>query len=168
MAYVPFAARYAYEVHITSNRHATSLLDLSDPRVINYGGKDYLTTMSHLRLVSSANGVRFEEDASLPPMFGQGDLEAYGIEDCRVSKIGDTYYLTFTAVSENGVGVGLRSTKDWKTFHRHGVIFPPHNKDCAIFEEKINGKFFALHRPSSKDLGGNYIWLAESPDSDDQ
>jgi UDPglucose--hexose-1-phosphate uridylyltransferase len=31
MAYVPFAARFPYEVHITSNRHATSLLDLSDP-----------------------------------------------------------------------------------------------------------------------------------------
>ena len=38
------------------------------------------------------------------------------------------------------------------------------NKDCAIFEEKINGKFYALHRPSSPELGGNYMWLAESPD----
>ena len=31
-------------------------LDLSDPRVISYAGKDYLTTMSHLRLVSSEDG----------------------------------------------------------------------------------------------------------------
>ena len=37
------------------------------------------------------------------------------------------------------------------------MIFPPHNKDCALFEEKINGKYFALHRPSSPELGGNYI-----------
>ena len=44
------------------------------------------------------------------------------------------------------------------------MIFPPHNKDCAIFEEKINGKYYALHRPSSPQLGGNYIWIAESPD----
>ena len=29
-AYVPFAARFPYEVHITANRHATSLLDLTD------------------------------------------------------------------------------------------------------------------------------------------
>ena len=28
-------------------------LDLSDPRVISYKGSDYLTTMSHLRLMSS-------------------------------------------------------------------------------------------------------------------
>ncbi len=44
------------------------------------------------------------------------------------------------------------------------MILPAHNKDCAIFEEKINGLYFALHRPSSVDLGGNYIWLAQSPD----
>jgi UDPglucose--hexose-1-phosphate uridylyltransferase len=31
VAYVPFAARFPYEVHVTSTRHATSLLDLSDP-----------------------------------------------------------------------------------------------------------------------------------------
>ncbi len=31
LAFVPFAARYPYEVHIVSRRHAASLLDLSDP-----------------------------------------------------------------------------------------------------------------------------------------
>jgi UDPglucose--hexose-1-phosphate uridylyltransferase len=31
MAFVPFAARFPYEVHVTSLRHAASLLDLSDP-----------------------------------------------------------------------------------------------------------------------------------------
>ena len=30
-AYVPFAPRFPFEVHITANRHATSLLDLTDP-----------------------------------------------------------------------------------------------------------------------------------------
>jgi predicted GH43/DUF377 family glycosyl hydrolase len=154
----------AGQLQILEFDNADSLLDLSDPRVINYAGKDYLTTMSHLRLVCSEDGVRFEEDSSMQPMFGQGDLEAYGIEDCRVTKIDETFYLTFTAVSENGVGVGLRSTKDWKTFDRRGMIFPPHNKDCALFTEQIGGLYFALHRPSSPNIGGNYIWLAESPD----
>ncbi len=60
--------------------------------------------------------------------------------------------------------MGLIHTLDWKGFVRHGMIFPPHNKDCALFEEKIGDKYFALHRPSSPELGGNYIWLAESPD----
>ncbi|MFL6239457.1 MAG: galactose-1-phosphate uridylyltransferase [Actinomycetes bacterium] len=31
LAFVPFAARFPYEVHVTSLRHAASLLDLSDP-----------------------------------------------------------------------------------------------------------------------------------------
>ena len=76
----------------------------------------------------------------------------------------DGFYLTYTMVSPVAVGVGLIITQDFKTFERKGMIFPPHNKDCAIFEKKINGKYYALHRPSSPELGGNYIWLAESPD----
>jgi predicted GH43/DUF377 family glycosyl hydrolase len=44
------------------------------------------------------------------------------------------------------------------------MIFPPHNKDCALFEERIGGSYYALHRPSSPELGGNFIWIAESPD----
>ncbi|WP_413671137.1 glycoside hydrolase family 130 protein [Mucilaginibacter sp. Mucisp86] len=92
-------------------------------------------------------------------------MERFGIEDCRVSQMDDTYYLTYTAVSDNGVGVGLKTTKDWQHFESGGMILPPHNKDCAIFEEKVNGKYYCLHRPSSKEIGGNYIWLAESSDT---
>jgi beta-1,2-mannobiose phosphorylase / 1,2-beta-oligomannan phosphorylase len=136
----------------------------TDARVINYKGLDYLTTISHLRLVCSDDGVHFYEPENTQLLMGFGKLEQFGIEDCRVTQIGDTYYLTYTAVSENGVGVGLRTTKDWKNFEAHGMIIPPHNKDCAVFEEKINGKFYALHRPSSPQIGGNFIWLAESPD----
>jgi predicted GH43/DUF377 family glycosyl hydrolase len=55
-------------------------------------------------------------------------------------------------------------TTDWKTLERKGMIFPPHNKDCAFFEEQIDNKYYALHRPSSPELGGNYIWIAESED----
>lgn len=139
-------------------------LNASDARVINYDGIDYLTTISHLRILFSEDGINFYESGTHPPLFGEGEYESYGIEDCRVAQIDDTYYLTYTMVSSNGVGVGLRITKDWENFEKKGMIFSPHNKDCAIFEEKINDKFYALHRPSSPELGGNYIWLAESPD----
>jgi predicted GH43/DUF377 family glycosyl hydrolase len=139
-------------------------LDASDARVINYAGVDYLTTLSHLRLLCSDDGIKFYEPEGYPPLMGEGRLQTFGIEDCRVALLEGTYYLTFTAVSKNGVGVGLRTTRDWKTFEAHGMILPPHNKDCAIFGEKINGLYYALHRPSSVDIGGNYIWLAQSPD----
>jgi predicted GH43/DUF377 family glycosyl hydrolase len=139
-------------------------LKADDPRIITFKGADYLTTLSHLRLVCSDDGIHFHQPDGFPLLQGEGENEAFGIEDCRVAEIEDTYYLTYTAVSAHGVGVGLRSTRDWKTFEKHGMIISPHNKDCAIFEERINGKFYALHRPSSVGLGGNYIWVAESPD----
>jgi beta-1,2-mannobiose phosphorylase / 1,2-beta-oligomannan phosphorylase len=154
----------AGKIEILTFDKADPDLDLADPRVIAYKGKDYLTTLSHFWLVCSDDGLHFYEPEGYAPIFGQGRLEAYGIEDCRVTKIDSTYYLTYTAVSAYGVGVGMMSTDDWKSFDRKGMILQPHNKDCAIFEEKINGKYYALHRPSSPSLGGNYIWLAESPD----
>lgn len=139
-------------------------LNASDTRIINYKKKDYLTTLSYFRPVCSDDGVNFYEPDGYPSIFGKGEMESFGIEDCRIASMKDEFCLSFTEVSEFGVGVGLIRTTDWKNFHREGMIFPPHNKDCAIFDEKINGMYFALHRPSSPELGGNYIWLAESPD----
>ena len=136
----------------------------TDARIVNYKGADYLTTLSHLRLLCSDDGVKFYEPKGYPKLFGSGPQETFGIEDCRVTFLDNQYYLTYTAVSADGVGVGLQTTTDWKSFNRIGLILPPHNKDCAIFEDKINGLYYMLHRPSSVALGGNYIWLAESPD----
>lgn len=136
----------------------------NDARVINYKGVDYLTTLSHLRLLCSDDGIHFFEPEGYAPILGEGVLQSFGVEDCRVTFLEDKYHLTFTSVSENGVGVGLKTTSDWKHFESFGMMLPPHNKDCAIFSEKINGLYYALHRPSSVDIGGNYIWIAESPD----
>ena len=152
------------EIHIIEIEKNDPELIATDARVINYKGVDYLTTLSHLRLLCSEDGHNFYEPENYPHLVGEGMLETFGIEDCRVAQIEGTYYLTFTSVSDNGVGVGLRTTTDWKNFTKHGMILPAHNKDCAIFEEKINGLFYALHRPSSVDIGGNYIWIASSPD----
>lgn len=152
------------EIEILRFDKTDSDLDFTDPRIIRYKSKEYLTTLSHLRLVCSDDGKSFYEPPNYRPILGNDALEAYGIEDCRVTEIAGIYHLTYTMVSHVGVGVGLIQTRDWATFDRKGMIFPPHNKDCAIFSEKINGTYYALHRPSSPQLGGNYIWLAESPD----
>src|SRR3978361_1139327 len=94
----------------------------TDARVISYKGLDYLTTISHLRLLSSDDGIHFSEDDDYPGLVGHGQLERFGIEDCRVSRIGDDYYLSYTAVSDSGVGVGLRMTRDWQNFKHCGMI----------------------------------------------
>ena len=138
-------------------------LNFTDPRVFAYRGRAYLTTLSHLRLSWSADGVHFTVEPK-PTLMGAGPLEGYGLEDSRVEFIDGRYWLTFTAVSEFGAAVGLISTTDWQSFTRHGLIFPPHNKDCALFPEKIGGQYYAFHRPSGVGIGGNYIWLSRSPD----
>ena len=138
-------------------------LRMIDSRLFEHRGATYLTTLSHLRLARSRDGVHFSVDDT-PTLIGDGDLEAFGIEDCRVVKIDGTYCLTYSAVSSSGVGVGLITTEDWHTFSRKGMAIPPSNKDCALFPRKVDGSYWAMHRPSGVGIGGNFIWLAKSPD----
>ena len=141
------------------------LLSYDDARVFSYNGKTYLTTLSHLRLAESSDGINFTVHDK-PLIIGNGPYETFGVEDCRVTQINDTYHLTYTAVSEYGPAVGMQSTKDWKYFSSNEIILPPPNKDCAIFDEKINGQYFCLHRPVVKvdSWSELNIWIASSPD----
>lgn len=140
--------------------------DFSDPRSISCqqtGQIVYLTSLSHLRVAHSHNGVEFciEEVPSILP---EGVYETFGMEDPRITKIEDTYYINYTAVSAFGAATALITTRDFRTFVRKGVIFPPENKDVCIFPEKINGYYYAYHRPVPKAIGNPDIWLARSPD----
>ena len=139
-------------------------LDDSDPRSVIYDGQAYLSTLSHLRLISSQDGIHFSEDPTYPVLHGQGENESFGIEDCRVTQLGNTYYLTFTAVSHSGPAIGMRSTTDWRKIVPRGLILPPHNKDCAIVDQMIDGKYYAFHRPTNNGHGGKDLWVSESPD----
>ncbi len=134
-----------------------------DPRVLRVNDKTYLTSLSHLRLARSRDGIHFTIDEQ-PFLFPARPDEAYGIEDARITFLDGKYWITYTAVSENGPGVGLAITTDFKTVERVGMILPPPNKDVALFPEKIGGKYYLLHRPMVSDIGKPSIWLAESTD----
>lgn len=152
------------DIHLLHFDSSDPAIDTTDPRVIRSNGRTFLTTLSHLRLFRSIDGISFVE-ADLPPWIGTGPDEAFGIEDCRVATMQDGAYLvSYTAVSIEGHGVGLRVTRDWREFSAKGMILPPANKDCAIFEERIEGEYFCLHRPSGVVLGSHSIWVASSPD----
>ena len=98
-------------------------------------------------------------------MVANNVYEMYGIEDPRITLIDGTYYINYSAISpETGVTTCLASTKDFKTFQRHGVIFTPDNKDISIFPAKIGGKYYALNRPASAEYGFRDIWMSQSPD----
>src|ERR1700683_352455 len=139
-------------------------LNISDPREYKYREEGFLSPLSHLRLFESDDGTTFFP-ADFAPLWGEGILETFGIEDCRVTCFEDgRYFLTYTAVSSWGYGVGLRETSDWQKYTHHGLILSPSNKDAAIFERKIDGCYVCLHRPSGVIVGGHYIWMGFSND----
>jgi predicted GH43/DUF377 family glycosyl hydrolase len=80
------------------------------------------------------------------------------------SKTPDTYYINYVGVSPAGITTCLAATKDFKSYERKGIIFCPDNKDVVIFPEKINGKYFDIHRPTSGLFKKNDMWISESPD----
>jgi len=138
-------------------------VDLSDPRGVAYRGRHYLTSVSHLRVARSRDGYRFAVDPQ-PAMFPQEIYEAYGLEDPRITPMGDEYWITYVAVSNWGVVTALARTKDFVEFERLGIIFPPENKNVVLFPGPINGRYYALHRPGEIAFGNKVIWSASSPD----
>ena len=138
-------------------------VDTSDPRVISAGGRTWLTSLSHLRVARSSDGIRFEIEPA-PALAPATALESWGIEDPRITLLDGTYWINYTAVSPFGIATALASTRDFRTFDRHGIIFPPQNRDVTIFPEPIGGRFVALHRPMPEGIGEPAIWLAWSAD----
>lgn len=139
--------------------------DFADSRFIrnvhSSQGFEYLTSISYFRIARSKDGRNFTIDEE-PFIYPSTKYETFGIEDARVTQIEDTYYIYFSAASPVGVGEAMVSTKDFVNVEHHGMIFAPENKDVLIFPEKINGKYYALHRPTLKSIGNPEIWIAES------
>ncbi|MGF7048218.1 putative GH43/DUF377 family glycosyl hydrolase [Paenibacillus sp. DS2015] len=139
--------------------------DFSDPRVVRDRNQSatfaYLTCISYIRIARSKDGRQFTID-SQPFIYPSNAQEIYGVEDPRVTQIGEDYYIYFSVVSPEGIGESMVSTKDFINITHHGMIFCPDNKDVLIFPEKIGNKYYALHRPTMKSVGRPEIWIAES------
>ncbi len=88
--------------------------------------------------------------------------EAGGVEDPRISRIGDDYLITYSAYHarvKNRVRVSLAATKDFKHFTRYGPVLDRDMRNVVVFPEKINGKYVGLFRPNGppdKDVDGIY------------
>jgi predicted GH43/DUF377 family glycosyl hydrolase len=153
------------ELDLIEFRKDDDRYDFTDPRVIRNKSKsgtfEYLTSLSYIRIARSKDGHQFTVDEK-PFIYPSNIQETFGIEDPRVTQMGDTYYIYFSVVSPVGIGESMVSTTDFVTTKHHGMIFGPDNKDILIFPEKINGKYYALHRPTMKSIGNPNIWIAES------
>ena len=139
--------------------------------VIEHNGKTLMLFRSHLRsgvsilgLAKSRNGFDGWKVEPYPAMipcskkdsFAKGvnkkviiENEAGGIEDPRIIKLGNNYLITYNAYHssiKDRVRVSLATTKDFKTFTRHGLLLNRNMRNVAIFPEKINDRYFGLFR----------------------
>jgi predicted GH43/DUF377 family glycosyl hydrolase len=126
--------------------------------------------LSHLSIARSRDGCtdwRIDPEPALafdPQLYE----EAWGLEDPRITRVGDEYFIVHTGYSRGGPLVRLASTRDFRSFKRHGTLMPPDDKDAALFPRKINDRWALLHRPAPRSDAsgaiGTHIWLSWSPD----
>ncbi|MFC1769349.1 glycoside hydrolase family 130 protein [Nanoarchaeota archaeon] len=151
----------------TEKIHKTTIKGKMDNVLMLKDGTCRLTTISHVRqAILSKDGFYIESIDDHPTFHGTASEGQYGIEDPRITKIGDKYVMTYVAVSINeGVSTALAISKDLENWKRKGIVFREQNKDVVLFPEKINGKYVALHRPEGFfEFSKPSIWVSYSPD----
>ncbi len=78
------------------------------------------------------------------------DFESQGVEDARIVKIDDLYYMTYTGYDGVNARGALATSKDLMHFDKHGVIVPPISYAEFIFlaesEGKVNGHYYRNHK----------------------
>ena len=128
--------------------------------VMLYRAQDRNGTSS-LGYATSKDGIHFERRAT-PVMTAQEPYEkGGGVEDPRLQKFGDVYYLTYTGYNNvDGTGTAhkdaqlcLATSQDLIHWDRKGVILPAYQgpwntnwtKSGAIVPEKIHGKYWMYY-----------------------
>jgi predicted GH43/DUF377 family glycosyl hydrolase len=157
------ASQWPYPANSVSNAGATLLPDgttLLLCRVEDFRG------LSHLTAARSQDGVsdwRIDRAPTMTPHPDHPD-EAWGIEDPRITYLAEegAYALLYTAYSPAGPGVALALTHDFETFERRGMIFPPEDKDAAIFPVRFKKGWAALHRPVTSTCANIHLSYSEN------
>jgi predicted GH43/DUF377 family glycosyl hydrolase len=161
------------------DRHPLKLCDKKDPRATELGDGQkalLLTSLSWLLPVEfNRDGTRIiatHYDKAVAP---QASYQAYGVEDARISRIDDRWFMTTCSVSPERQCTTLYTSPNAMDWTLEGVVLDHQNKDMLLFEGRVGGRFFALTRPTgdayfayppgSEYLPGPSINLASSPDA---
>ncbi len=133
-------------------------VDVSDPRVIGF--KDHgwpvsaLTSLSWLLPVElSADGLEVLGVHYSQALAPQGSYQCYGIEDARISRVGERWLMTTCSVSPERHSTTLYSWGTTPGWRFEGIVLDHQNKDMLIFEGLIGGEYWAQTRP----LGSGYF-----------
>jgi predicted GH43/DUF377 family glycosyl hydrolase len=141
-----------------------------NPAVVEYNGKFVMlyraqdaAGTSRLGYAASTDGITFTRRAD-PVMSPETAYEKDGgVEDPRLQKFGDTYYLTYTGYNKKDAQLCLATSRDLVQWERKGVLLPAYKgnwnkgwtKSGAIVAEKIDGKYWMY-------------WLGTAADKTDQ
>ena len=68
------------------------------------------------------------------------DFETQGVEDARIVKIDDVYYMSYTGYDGTNARGALAISSDLKTFKKHGIVVPPITYSKFVFMAEKNGK----------------------------
>jgi len=98
---IPYFDEKTSELSFKQYDRTSPHINVSDPRAVLYKGRLFLTSVSHLRVAWSDDGINFTIDPK-PTLWPQGEYETFGIEDPRVTKIGKKYYRTDIAPVQHG------------------------------------------------------------------
>ena len=95
----------------------------------------------------SSDGKNFKNRRQL--IVPEYNWEIYGCEDPRITKLGEKFYIFYTALSDyphtaSGIKVGLVITKDFEKIDEKHLITHFNSKAASLFPEKINGKIALL------------------------
>ncbi|MBS1840259.1 MAG: family 43 glycosylhydrolase [Acidobacteria bacterium] len=130
--------------------------------VMLYRAQDVNGT-SRLGYAESADGIHFTRGAE-PVLSPEATYEKDGgVEDPRLVKIGETYYLTYTGYNKKDAQLCLATSRDLIHWERKGVIVPAYRgnwnkgwtKSGAILTTKIRGEYWMY-------------WLGTAADKTDQ
>jgi beta-1,2-mannobiose phosphorylase / 1,2-beta-oligomannan phosphorylase len=85
------------------------------------------------------------ERAEQPVLYSQFDYESHGVEDPRIVKIDDIYYLTYTAYDGVNALGALATSTDLVSFEKHGIFVPriTYDEFISLAESKgtLNAKY---------------------------
>jgi len=116
--------------------------------------------VSSICYATSSDGINFKRyEKSL--ITGVNAQEAWGVEDPRITKIDNRYYMLYTGfggVSWKNFRICMAWSEDMENWEGHRVVLDEPNKDAALLPEKIEGKYILFHRRMPD------IWIAYSDD----
>ena len=85
-----------------------------------------------------------------PFMVPELDYESQGVEDARVVKIDDLYYMTYTGYDGTNARGALATSKDLKHFKKFGLIVPPITYAEFVYlaesAGKVNENYYRNHK----------------------